>query len=166
MDELSREERFGLLRQGDAAQVACNDPETQPPLHPVLPVISAFAPAEIAPQARDAPLDARAPAIAALPTACALQPLTFLGELARRRDGHPFDPGGFKAFLRVRRMHPPVASHQVGGMLKERLVVRHRLHRLPMLRWVFQDLVARHDASLHARPAITCRPNSTSAPPL
>ena len=78
MDELSREERFCLVRQGDAAQVTGNDPQAQPPLHPVLPVIATFAPAIVTSQARNAALDARTPAIAALPTACALERLMFI----------------------------------------------------------------------------------------
>src|SRR5260370_3893423 len=149
MVELLRREAFGLLRQGNAAQVTGNDPQAQPAVHPVLPVIGAFAPAKVPPQSRNGPLDARTPAIAALPAARALERLAFLRELARRRDGHPLDPGGQQALLGLRRLHPPVASHQTRRMLKERLVVPHRFDGLPMLGGVFQNLVARHDAALH-----------------
>src|SRR5258707_9640949 len=112
MEELSREEQFCLLRQGDAAQITGDHSQAQPPLHPVLPVIDAFAPAEIPSQAGNAALDARTPAIAALPPACALQRLSFLGELARCWDGHALDSGGFEALLRFRRLHAAVARHQ------------------------------------------------------
>src|SRR5258708_21075571 len=149
MVELLRREAFGLLRQGNAAQVTGNDPEVKPALHTVLPVIGAFAPAKVPPQTRNAPLDARTPAIAARRAPRALDRLAFLRELARRRDGHPLDPGGHQALLGLRRMHPPVASQQTGRMLKERLVVPHRFDGLPMLGGVFQNLVARHDAALH-----------------
>jgi hypothetical protein len=72
------EERMSLFRQSDAAQVAGNDAQTQPPFHPVQPVISAFAPAEVAPETRDSSLDACTLAIAAPKTSCALQGLPFL----------------------------------------------------------------------------------------
>ena len=80
-----------VLGEGNAAQVTRHGPQTWPQLHPVLPVIGAFVPAEVPPQARNAPLDARTPPIAALPTACALDHLAFLRELARSRDGHSLD---------------------------------------------------------------------------
>src|SRR5260370_26329442 len=132
MVELLRREAFGLLRQGNAAQVTGNDPQAQPPLHPVLPVIGAFAPAKVPPQTRNAPLDARTPPIAALPAARALNRLAFLRELARRWDGYPLDPGGQQALLGLRRMHPPVASHQTRRMLTGRLVVPPRSDDLPI----------------------------------
>src|SRR5512142_1385441 len=97
MAELSRGERFSLLCQGDAAQITGHDPQAQPPFHPVFPVIGAFTPPEIPSQARNAALDARTPAIAALEASRALDSLAFLRELACRRDGHPLDPG----FLQV-----------------------------------------------------------------
>ena len=49
-----------------------------PAFHPVLPVIGAFTPAKVMPQTRNPALDARTPAIAALPTACALERLMFI----------------------------------------------------------------------------------------
>src|SRR5260370_30514620 len=127
MVELLRREAFGLLRQGNAAQVTGNDPQAQPPLHPVLPVIGAFAPAKVPPQTRNAPLDARTPPIAALPAARALERLAFLRQLARPRDGHPLDPGGRQAPLPLRRLHPPAPSHPTPRMLKHRPVVPHPL---------------------------------------
>jgi len=42
----------------------------------------------------------------------------------------------------------PIATLPTARAL-ERLVVRHRFHGLPMLGWVFQDLVARHDAPFY-----------------
>ena len=49
-DELSSHGRLGFPRQDDAAQEAFDDPQTQPALHPVWPVIGACAPAEVAPE--------------------------------------------------------------------------------------------------------------------
>src|SRR5258707_8319220 len=149
MEELSREEQFCLLRQGDAAQITGDHSQAQPPLHPVLPVIDAFAPAEIPSQTGNAALDARAPAIAPAPGARALQCLSFLRELACGRDGHAPDPSCLQALLRFRRLDAPVAGHQARRMLKDLLVVGDRLQRLSMLGGVLQDLVARHDAALH-----------------
>src|SRR5260370_36667073 len=103
MVELLRREAFGLLRQGNAAQVTGNDPQAQPPLHPVLPVIGAFAPAKVPPQTRNAPLDARTPAIAARSAPRALDRLAFLRELAPRRDGPPLGPGAHQPPPRLRR---------------------------------------------------------------
>src|SRR5260370_28453103 len=133
MVELLRREAFGLLRQGNAAQVTGNDPQAQPALHPVLPVIGAFAPAKVPPQTRNAPLDARTPAIAALPAARALERLAFLRELARRRDGHPLDPGRQHALLRLRRLHPPVPTHHTRPLLTPHLPLPHRFEGWPML---------------------------------
>src|SRR5260370_7766961 len=149
MVEFLRREAFGLLRKGNGAEVTGHDRKAQPEVHAVLPVIGAFAPTKVPPQTRNAPLDTRTPPIAALPAPRALERLAFLRELARCRDGHPLDPGGQQALLGFRRMHPPVASHQTRRMLKERLVVPHRFNGLPMLSGVFQNLVARHDATLH-----------------
>src|SRR5258708_31597796 len=72
-------------------EVTRDHPEAQPPLHPVWPVIGTFAPAIIAAQARDPPLDSRAPAIAAPEGACVFQRLAFLRERARGGGSHPPD---------------------------------------------------------------------------
>src|SRR5579885_2372055 len=109
----------------------------------------AFAPAEVPPQARDSPLDARTPAIAPLEACCALQGFALLGQLARGRNSDALDSRSFQLVLRFCRMHPAIARHQVGGMLKKGLVVAHCLDSLPMLVGVFQNLIACHDATLH-----------------
>src|SRR5260370_1119389 len=67
MVEFLRREAFGLLRQGNAAQVTGHDPQAQPELHPVLPVIAAFPPTKVPPQTRNPPLDTPTPPLAALP---------------------------------------------------------------------------------------------------
>src|SRR6266571_7292713 len=46
-------------------------------------------------------------------------------------------------------MHASIASDQIGRMLKELLVMGHRLYRLPMFVGLLQDLVAGHDAPFH-----------------
>src|SRR5260370_35541129 len=107
MVEFLRREAFGLLRQGNAAQVTGHDPQAQPELHPVLPVIGAFAPTKVPPQTRNAPLDTRTPPIAALPAPRALERLAFLRSLARCRDGHPLDPAGPQARPGCRPCPPP-----------------------------------------------------------
>ena len=70
IDEFFREKYGGLVDQSDAAQIAGDDAQAQPPLHPVLPVIGAFAPPVITPQTGNALLDARTPPIAPPPTGC------------------------------------------------------------------------------------------------
>jgi hypothetical protein len=82
-------------------EVTRDHSSAQPPLHPVWPVIGTFAPAIIASQARDPPLDARAPALATPEGACVFQHLAFLRERARGGDGHTLDPGGFACGLRL-----------------------------------------------------------------
>src|SRR5437868_7117736 len=128
------------------AQIARDHPEPEPPFHPVLPMIGAFAPPIVPPQAGNAPLDARTPAVSSFEAPRLFQGLTFLGKLARGWDGHPLDCGGFELVLRFCRMHAPIARYQTGRMRKESTVMRHRLDGLPMLVGVLQDLVARHDA--------------------
>src|SRR5260370_2744237 len=140
---------MGLFSRREAGEMAGDDAQGQPPLHPVLPVIATSAPAKVASEAGNAPFNACTPAIAPAPVARVLQCSSFLRELARRWNGHPLDPSGQQAFLRLCRLHAPVARYQTRRMRKERLVVRHRLNGLPMLGWVFQNLVARHDAALH-----------------
>src|SRR2546426_4619655 len=112
-------------------------------------MIGAFAPPIVPPQAGNAPLDARTPPVSSFEAARLFQGLTFLGKLARGWDGHPLDGGGCEFVLRFCRMHAPVTSHHVGRMFKEGSVMCHRFQRLSMLRRVLQDLVTRHDASLH-----------------
>src|SRR5215470_2232864 len=138
-----------LLRQGYTAQVASYHPQAQPAFHPVLPVIGAFAPAKVPSQARNTALDARAPAIAPAPGARALQGLAFRRELARGRDGHTLDSGCLQALLRLSGLYASVARHQTRRMVKERLVVRHRLHGLSMFGGMREDLLARHNPALH-----------------
>src|SRR5260370_21531394 len=108
MVELSKEERFGLLRQGDAAQVTGDDSQTQPPLHPVLPVIGAFAPPVIASQARNASLDARTPPIPAPPAARVLQRVAFLRKLAGCWNSYQLHSRSRQALLGLGGMYPPV----------------------------------------------------------
>ncbi len=76
-DELSSHGRLGFPRQDDAAQEAFDDPQTQPALHPVWPVIGACAPAEVPSQTCNTALYARTPAIARSPNARPLQGLSF-----------------------------------------------------------------------------------------
>src|SRR5947209_6988075 len=138
-----------LLRQSNAAQIAGNDSQAQPALHPVLPVVAAFAPAKVPPQAGNAALDTRTPAIAPFPRTCPFQGFAFLRQLARSWDGHPLDSRGFELVLRFWRMHPPITCDQARRMVKERAVMAHRLDGLPMLVGMLQDLIACHDAALH-----------------
>ena len=72
-DELSSHGRLGFPRQDDAAQEAFDDPQTQPALHPVWPVLGACAPAEVPSQTCNAALYARTPAIAPSPNALPLR---------------------------------------------------------------------------------------------
>src|SRR5258706_4954111 len=111
--------------------------------------MTAFTPTKVPSQAGNEALDARTPAIAPPPTARALQGLPFFGELARGGNGHALDARFLQSGLRLRRMDAPIPAHQTRWMRKERLVVLHRFHRLPMLIGVLQNLVARHDAALH-----------------
>src|SRR5258706_3819258 len=111
-------------------------------------MIVAFAPPKVPPQAGNPPLDARTPAVPLFPPTRALQRLSFLRELAGGWDRHQLDSGGRELRLGLWGMHPPVACHQVGGMLKKRLVMGHRFDRLPMLVWVLQNLVACHDPAI------------------
>src|SRR5947209_10895153 len=94
-----------LLRQSNAAQIAGNDSQAQPALHPVLPVVAAFAPAKVPPQAGNAALDTRTPAIAPFPRTCPFQGFAFLRQLARSWDGHPLDSRGFELVLRRSEEH-------------------------------------------------------------
>src|SRR5579885_193270 len=83
IDEVFKgEKRSGRFGQGDAAQVTGDDSQAEPALHAVEAVIGTFAPAEVAPQAGNASLDARTPAIATLPAACPFQGLALLRQLA------------------------------------------------------------------------------------
>src|SRR6266699_5961328 len=109
------------------AQITGDDPQAQPPLHPVLPVIGTFAPSVIASQAGDAPLDACTPAIAAPPGARVLQRSAILRELTGSRDGHPLDARSGERGLRLGRVDPTISGQQVRGMLEGLLVVLHRL---------------------------------------
>jgi hypothetical protein len=131
------------------AQETFDDPQAQPPLHPALPAIGTFAPAVIASQAGDPALDACTSALAAPPGARVLQRPAFLRERALGRDGHPLDARSGERGLRLRRVDPTISSQRVGGMLEDLLVVLHRLNGLPMLMGMFQDLIARDDATLH-----------------
>src|SRR5256885_15907275 len=82
------------------AQITGDHSQTQPALHPVLPMIAACAPSIIASQARDSPLDARTPAIAAPPGARVFQRFAFLGKFAGGWDRHPPDAcGGGRGLL-------------------------------------------------------------------
>src|SRR5712691_7372345 len=121
MDEFYCFGKLSLFRQGDAAQIAGDDPQAQPAFHPVLPVIGTFAPPEIPPQTRNAAFDARTPPIAPAPGARALQGLTFWRELAGGRDGHALDSGCLEALLRLCRLHASVARHQTRWMRKEEI---------------------------------------------
>src|SRR3989442_12326955 len=92
------------------AQITGDDSQAQPPFHPVLPVVAAFAPAIIASQTRNAPLDARAPAIPTPPGARVFQRFTFLGELAGGRDRHSLDASFLELGLRLGRVDAAVPS--------------------------------------------------------
>src|ERR1700682_2300739 len=110
------------------AEIRGDDPQAQPPLHPLLPVIGAFAPSIIASQAGDPAQGVRTPAIAAAEAARGVQRLALLRETARSWDRHPLDSGGFQLFLCFCRMHSSVAGHQIGGMLENLLVMLHRFY--------------------------------------
>src|SRR5437660_8625136 len=132
------------------AQITGDHSQTQPALHPVLPVIAAYAPSIIASQARDSPLDARAPAIAAPPGARVFQRFAFLGKFAGGWDRHPLDAYGGERGLRLGRVDAAIPGHRTGRMVKERDVVCHRLDGLPMFVGTLQNLIARPDPP--ARP--------------
>src|SRR5512135_2972223 len=101
------------------AEIAGDDSQAEPPLHPVLPVIATGTPAIIASQAGDSPLDARAPTIPAPPGARVFQRFAFLGELARGWNGHPLDACGRELGLRLGRVDAAISGHGAGRMLKE-----------------------------------------------
>src|SRR5579859_5454294 len=130
------------------AQVRSHHPQPQPPLHPVLPVESAFVPAIIATQTRDSALHARTPPIAAPKSSGMLKSLAFSRELARSRNGHQPDACFLQSGLCLRRVNPSISGEQSRRMLKKRLMVLHSLDSLPMLVGVGQDLITRHDACL------------------
>src|SRR4051812_27403487 len=113
------------------AQIAGDDPQTEPPFHPIHPVRAAFAPAIIAPQARNATLDTRSPPIPAPEGSCAFQSLAFLGELARGRDRHPFDSYLLEFLFRLGTRNPTISHHQTRGPGKDLLVVGHGINGLP-----------------------------------
>src|SRR6266851_5142309 len=130
-------------------QVAGDHPQAEPAFHPVLPVIPASAPAVIPSQARNAALDARAPAIPAPPGARVLQGLAFWRELAGGRDSYALDSGCLEALLRLCPVDPAISGYQVGWMLKQRAMVLHRHYGSAMLTAMLYDLEARHHAALH-----------------
>ncbi len=78
-----------------------------------------------------------------------LQALTFLGELARCRNGDQLDSGGREGFLGLRRMHTSITSHQPGWAAKDLPMMLDRRGGLPMLVGLLQNLLARHDAPIH-----------------
>ena len=108
-------------------------------------MIGAFAPPIVPPQAGNAPLDARTPPVSSFPAACMFQGLTFLRDCACCWDRHQFDPRGRKSWLRLGGVHSAVTCHQIGWMLKERLVMRDRLGGLlnQLGTWVLYTKVAR-----------------------
>src|SRR5258708_26791343 len=112
-------------------------------------MIAASAPAIVAPQTRNAALDARTPAIPSFPAARALQRLSCLGEFACGRDGDQLDPCGREDLLGVGGMHAPIPGHQARCPTKHLLMMAYCFHRLLMLVGLLQDLVACHDAALH-----------------
>src|SRR2546423_7487318 len=122
--------------------------QTQPALHPFLPMIAACAPSIIASQARDSPLDARTPAIAAPPGARVFQRFAFLGKFAGGWDRHPLDACGGERGLCLGRVDAAIPGHRTGRMVKERDAVCHRLDGLPMFVGMLQNLIARHDPPL------------------
>src|SRR5579859_2962940 len=130
------------------AQVRSHHPQPQPPLHPVLPVESAFVPAIIATQTRDSALHARTPPIAAPKSSGMLKSLAFSRELARSRNGHQPDACFRESGLCLRRVNPSISGEQSRRMFKKRLMVLHSLDSLPMLVGVGQDLITRHYACL------------------
>src|SRR2546421_10424860 len=111
-------------------------------------MIGAFAPPIVPPQAGNAPLDARTPAIASFEAPRMFQGLTFLRDGACCWDRHQFDPRGCKSWLRLGRVHTAVTCHETWRVLKERLVGGDRLHGLAMLLGMLQDLVTRDHTSL------------------
>src|SRR5712691_6625767 len=106
-------------------------------------------PPVVASEARDSPLDARTPAIAAPPSARAFHRTAFCRDFARCRNRHVLDSRFHQLGLCLCRVDSAISGDQVGWMLKERTVVLHRLHGLSMLMGMLQDLVAGDDASLH-----------------
>jgi hypothetical protein len=78
MDELDTACVLGGFRASNVAQIAGDDAQPQPPLHPVLPMIGALTLPVVASEAGDPPFNARTPAIPAPPSARAFHRSAFL----------------------------------------------------------------------------------------
>src|SRR5437588_6453666 len=100
------------------AQIARDHPESEPPFHPVLPMIGTFAPPIVPPQAGNAPLDARTPPVSSFEAPCMFQGLAFLRECACCWDRHPLDPHGRKSWLRLGGVHAGSPATRPGGCSK------------------------------------------------
>src|SRR5579885_3040169 len=137
------------LQESDAAQIAGDHPEAQPAFHPLSAMIAAFAPAIVAPQTGNPPLNPCSPPIAAPKGGRAFPGSTLLRCLAHRRNRHLLDPCGFELLLRIGSVDSTISGHQPRRPSKHLLMMSDRINGLPVLLRMFQDLIARHQPAFH-----------------
>jgi len=136
------------FQEGDAAQIAGDDPQAQPALHPVKPMIATLAPTIVTPQAGNPAFNPRSPPIAPSKGRRAFQPAALLRRFANHWNGYLLDPRSLGLLLRIGGVDPTIGCYQTGRASKHVTMMGDRINGLAMFFRMFQDLIARNQPSL------------------